>query len=147
MAMISLLRKMNVGENGQPLWRDPRDGRSIVPHGFRATFRTWAEDETHYPRAVIEQAMGHQVGTEVERAYRRTDVLEKRKALMADWADAQALGCDFPVAWDMSTDETALQVASAIRNQTEATTARFRGGRRRSSSCSPDENITGTRPI
>lgn len=45
-----------------------------------------AEDETHFPRTVIEQAMGHQVGTEVERAYRRTDVLEKRRALMSDWS-------------------------------------------------------------
>jgi integrase len=86
MAMIALLRKLNVGPDGLPQWRDPRDGRAIVPHGFRATFRTWAEDETHYPRSVIEQAMGHQVGTEVERAYRRTDVLEKRRALMSDWA-------------------------------------------------------------
>ncbi len=75
---------MNVGEDGLR-WRDPRDGRAIVLRGFRATFRTWAEDETHYPCSVIEQAMGHQVGTEVERAYRRTDVLEKRRALMADW--------------------------------------------------------------
>jgi integrase len=87
MAMVAILRKLNVGSEGDPLWRDPRDGRPIVPHGFRATFRTWAEDETHYPGAVIEQAMGHQVGTEVERAYRRTDVLEKRRALMADWAN------------------------------------------------------------
>jgi integrase len=86
MAMIALLRKLNVGPDGLPQWRDPRDGRPMVPHGFRATFRTWAEDETHYPRSVIEQAMGHQVGTEVERAYRRTDVLEKRRSLMSDWA-------------------------------------------------------------
>jgi hypothetical protein len=40
-----------------------------------------------FPRAVIEQAMGHQVGTQVERAYRRTDVLEKRRALMEDWSN------------------------------------------------------------
>ena len=85
--MLTFLKKMNVGSDGQPRWRDPQDGRAIVPHGFRATFRTWPEDETHYPRAVIEQAMGHQVGTEVERAYRRTDVLEKRRSLMADWAE------------------------------------------------------------
>jgi integrase len=86
MAMIALLRKMNVGMDGKPLWRDPRDGRPVVPHGFRATFRTWAEDDTQYPHTVIEQAMGHQVGTEAERAYRRTDVLEKRRALMSDRA-------------------------------------------------------------
>jgi integrase len=87
MAMTMLLRKMNVGEDKKAIWRDPRDGRSIVPHGFRATFRTWAEEETHHPRAVMEQALGHQVGTEVERAYRRTDVLEKRRTLMVEWAN------------------------------------------------------------
>ncbi|MEJ1935476.1 site-specific integrase, partial [Nostoc sp. NIES-2111] len=86
MAMLALLRKMNASDDGKPRWRDPRDARPIVPHGFRSTFRTWAEDETRHPRSVIEQAMSHQVGTEVERAYRRTDVLEKRRALMADWA-------------------------------------------------------------
>ena len=86
MAMTMLLRKMNTGKAKPPPWRDPMDGRPVVPHGFRATFRTWAEEETHYPRAVMEQALGHQVGTEVERAYRRTDVLEKRRALMVEWA-------------------------------------------------------------
>jgi integrase len=85
MAMISMLRKMNVRGDGKLLRRDPRDGRPIVPHGFPATFRTWAEDDTHYPHSVIEQAMGHQVGKDSERAYRRTDVLEKRRALMSDW--------------------------------------------------------------
>lgn len=86
MAMLSFLKKLNVGGEGKVRWRDPRDGRPIVPHGLRATFRTWAEDETHFPHAVIEQAMGHQVGTKVERAYRRTDVLEKRRSLMQEWA-------------------------------------------------------------
>ncbi|WP_406857564.1 integrase arm-type DNA-binding domain-containing protein [Alsobacter sp. KACC 23698] len=88
MAMLTHLKKMNMVGNGGVRWRDPRDGRPIVPHGFRATFRTWAEDQTHFPRAVIEQAMGHQVGTEVERAYRRTDVLERRRELMSEWANA-----------------------------------------------------------
>ena len=54
-------------------------------HGFRATFRTWAEEVATFPHAVVEQAMGHQVGTVVERAYRRTDVLEKRRELMEAW--------------------------------------------------------------
>lgn len=85
MAMTMLLRKMNLGTPA-PRWVDDTDGRPVVPHGFRATFRTWAEEETGYPRAVMEQALGHQVGTKVERAYRRTDVLEKRRHLMADWA-------------------------------------------------------------
>ena len=61
-------------------------GLRITAHGFRATFRTWAEEVATFPHAVIEQAMGQQVGTQVERAYRRTDVLDKRRQLMDTWA-------------------------------------------------------------
>ena len=76
---------MNSGADKK--WIDPARGRPITAHGFRATFRTWAEEiATFLAHAVIEQAMGHQVGTQVERAYRRTDVLEKRRALMEAWA-------------------------------------------------------------
>ena len=63
-----------------------RQWNTITAHGFRATFRTWAEEVATVPHAVIEQAMGHQVGTQVERAYRRTDILDKRRALMETWA-------------------------------------------------------------
>jgi integrase len=85
MALLTLIKRMN-GVSGEQ-WVDPANGRPITAHGFRATFRTWAEEVTGFPHAVIEQAMGHQVGTEVERAYRRTDVLEKRRDLMEGWAD------------------------------------------------------------
>jgi integrase len=81
--MLALLQRMN---GGGPKWIDPTSKRPITPHGFRATFRTWAEETTSSPHAVIEEAMGHQVGTQVERAYRRTDVLAKRRELMAAWA-------------------------------------------------------------
>jgi integrase len=81
---LSLIKRMNWGALR---WIDQDSGRPITPHGFRATFRTWAEEKTDFPRAVIEEAMGHQVGNNVERAYRRTDVLEKRRKLMQDWAD------------------------------------------------------------
>jgi integrase len=84
MAMLTLLKRMNSG--GQQ-WQDSTSGKPIVPHGFRATFRTWCEEITHFPHAIIEEAMGHVVGTAVERAYRRTDVLEQRRALMEAWAD------------------------------------------------------------
>lgn len=82
MAMLILLQRMNSGE---AKWLDPTSGKPIVPHGFRASFRTWAEETAHSPNTVIEEAMGHVVGTAVERAYRRTDVLEQRRALMAAW--------------------------------------------------------------
>jgi integrase len=83
MAMLTLLKRMNRGDQK---WLDALSGKPIVPHGFRASFRTWAEEIAHFPHAVIEEAMGHIVGTQVERAYRRTDVLEQRRQLMDAWA-------------------------------------------------------------
>ena len=83
MALLTLLKRMN---SGADKWIDPASRRRITAHGFRATFRTWAEEVATFPHAVIEQAMGHQVGSQVERAYRRTDILEKRRALMESWA-------------------------------------------------------------
>jgi integrase len=90
MALLTLLRRMNVAHEK---WVDAADGRPITAHGFRATFRTWAEEVTGFPHAVIEEAMGHQVGNQVERAYRRTDVLEKRRELMDAWANYCGLDC------------------------------------------------------
>jgi integrase len=55
-------------------------------HGFRSTFRDWTSETTTYPRELAEMALAHQVGNEVERAYRRTDLLEKRRELMQAWA-------------------------------------------------------------
>ena len=72
MAMTMVLRKLGLGD--------------LTVHGFRSTFRDWAAEETHYPNIVAEQALAHTVGNAVEAAYRRGDLLEKRRALMADWA-------------------------------------------------------------
>jgi integrase len=83
MSLLTLLKRMNSGDRK---WLDKDDGRPITAHGFRATFRTWAEEVATVPHAVIEQAMGHQVGNKVERAYRRTDLLERRRELMDAWA-------------------------------------------------------------
>ena len=82
MAMLTLLKRMNIGARK---WLD-KDGRPITAHGFRSAFRTWAEEVATVPHAVVEQAMGHQVGGKVERAYRRTDLIEKRRQLMDAWA-------------------------------------------------------------
>jgi integrase len=63
-----------------------RMGRDdITVHGFRSTFRTWAGERTAHPVHVIEQALAHSIGTKVERAYARTDLLEKRRRLMTEW--------------------------------------------------------------
>lgn len=56
-------------------------------HGFRSSFRDWAGDETEFPREVAEAALAHKVGDAVELAYRRSNALDKRRALMTDWAE------------------------------------------------------------
>jgi integrase len=72
MAMTMTLRRMGRGD--------------ITVHGFRSTFRDWAAEQTGYPNHVVEMALAHTIGDKVEAAYRRGDLLEKRRALMRDWA-------------------------------------------------------------
>jgi integrase len=60
---------------------------TVTVHGFRSAFRDWAGNETHFAREVAEAALAHVVGDASERAYRRGDALEKRRALMNAWAD------------------------------------------------------------
>jgi integrase len=69
-----------------------RLGRSETIPGFRAAFRTWAGERTAYPPHVVEQALAHTVGSAVERAYTRGDLLDQRRRLMEDWASF----CDRP---------------------------------------------------
>jgi len=64
--------------------RDMRPGLTV--HGFRSTFRDWAAEQTAYPNHVVEMALAHAVGDAVEAAYRRGDLLEKRRKLMEVWA-------------------------------------------------------------
>ena len=54
MAMLTLLKKMNRDGSRKPRWVDPKSGRSITPHGLRATFRTWGED-VGFPRDLLEE--------------------------------------------------------------------------------------------
>lgn len=63
-----------------------RRGMEARPHGFRSSFRDWCAEATNTPRDVAETALGHVIGGSVERAYRRTDFLEQRRALMESWA-------------------------------------------------------------
>jgi integrase len=71
MALTMLMRRMKVGH--------------LTPHGFRSSFRDWVGDETEFPREIAEAALAHAVGDEVERSYRRSDALERRRALMLAW--------------------------------------------------------------
>jgi integrase len=61
-------------------------GFAATVHGFRSTFRDWAAECTNFPREVCEMALAHTVANKVEAAYRRGDLLEKRRELMAAWA-------------------------------------------------------------
>ncbi len=58
-----------------------------VPHGMRSSFRDWAAESSDEPREIAEHALGHVEGSASERAYRRTDYFERRRALMQEWAD------------------------------------------------------------
>jgi integrase len=72
MALTMVMRRMGQGQ--------------FTVHGFRSAFRDWAGERTNFPREVAEAALAHVVGDETERAYRRGDALEKRRALMETWA-------------------------------------------------------------
>lgn len=56
-----------------------------VPHGFRSTFRDWAAEQTSFPEEIRKVASGHTVGNVVDRAYQRSDLLDKRRQLMTLW--------------------------------------------------------------
>ena len=64
-------------------------GRGIdaVPHGFRSSFRDWAAECTDAPREVCELALAHVNRDRVEAAYRRSDLFDRRRTLMQQWAD------------------------------------------------------------
>ena len=61
-------------------------GIGAVPHGFRSSFRDWAAERTDAPHAVMEAALAHVVRNQVEAAYARSDLFERRRVLMEQWA-------------------------------------------------------------
>ncbi len=71
MAMLMLLRRMK---------------QDCTVHGFRATFRGWAEECTSHAHEVCEMALAHAIANQAEAACRRGDLFEKRRQLMNDWA-------------------------------------------------------------
>jgi integrase len=64
----------------------------ITVHGFRSTFRDWASERTHFPGEMAEMALAHAISNQVEAAYRRGDLFERRRRMMIDWATF----CDRP---------------------------------------------------
>ncbi len=65
---------------------DTRSKRPAVPHGLRSTFRDWVAERTNYPGEMAEVALAHQISSAVEASYRRGDMIEKRRGMMAAWA-------------------------------------------------------------
>jgi len=86
MSISAVMRRMQEAEvkAGGVGYVDPRMKRPAVPHGLRSTFRQWAA-ERGYPRDMAEIALAHWQGSEVERAYQRSDMLDRRRDMMADW--------------------------------------------------------------
>ena len=71
-AMLTMLRELGI---------------DAVPHGFRSSFRDWAAECSDAPREVCELALAHVNNDRVEAAYRRSDLFERRRTLMQEWAD------------------------------------------------------------
>ena len=83
MSISAVMRRMQEAEAkaGRAGYLDARNKRPDVPHGLRSTFRDWCAEQG-VDRDMAEMALAHTVGSEVERAYRRSDILERRRALM-----------------------------------------------------------------
>lgn len=111
MAMSEFLK----GLNGDPAkYVDRRSGRPITVHGFRSTFRDWASEETNFPHEVCEMALAHVIGNKAEAAYRRGELLAKRRELMDAWAEFCASAP--PAAKD--SDDAAAKIAAQVRRKT-----------------------------
>jgi integrase len=88
MTLSAVMKRMHgdafkVNQKG---WLDPVQKKPAVPHGLRSTFRDWVAEKTAYPDTLAEVALSHKIGTAVEQAYRRGDMLAKRRQMMEDWA-------------------------------------------------------------
>lgn len=98
---ITLLNALPRFEGVEFIFPSPRGGKlsdmaltktmrdmkiDAVPHGFRSTFRDWVAECTNFPNEVAEMALAHIIKNKVEAAYRRGDLIEKRRQMMTDWA-------------------------------------------------------------
>lgn len=87
MSLSAVIRRMNEDQSdgALPPWRDD-DGRGAVPHGFRASFRTWVDDVRPLDASAAERALAHEDANQVVGAYRRSDMFDRRVPLMQAWA-------------------------------------------------------------
>jgi integrase len=89
MTLSATMRRMHAAEveKGGPGYLDRVSKSPAVPHGLRSTFRDWVADRTRYPGEMAEVALAHRISNATEAAYRRGDMIEKRRAMMAAWAN------------------------------------------------------------
>jgi len=89
MTLSATMKRMNTAdlEKGGLGYTDSTNKRPAVPHGLRSTFRDWVAERTTYPGEMAEVALAHQISNAVEAAYRRGDMVERRRQMMSDWAD------------------------------------------------------------
>ncbi|WP_174416591.1 tyrosine-type recombinase/integrase [Sulfitobacter donghicola] len=87
MSISAVMPRMQNSEikSGRAGFWDPRSKRAAVPHGLRSTFRQWAAEQG-FPRDMAEISLAHFIGSDVEQAYQRSDMLECRRAMMEAWA-------------------------------------------------------------
>ena len=64
---------------------DARTKDQAVPHGLRSCFRVWVTERTNFDGDMAEIALAHKIGSKVRQAYDRSDMIEKRRAMMAAW--------------------------------------------------------------
>ena len=89
MTLSATMRRIHEAEieAERPGFLDRVSKRPAVPHGLRSTFRDWVAERTTYPGDMAEVALAHKISSAVESAYRRGDMIEKRRAMMAAWSD------------------------------------------------------------
>lgn len=89
MTLSATMRRLHAAElaEGKEGFLDRVSKRPAVPHGLRSTFRDWVAERTNYPGDMAEVALAHRISSAVEASYRRGDMVEKRRTMMAAWAD------------------------------------------------------------
>jgi integrase len=85
-AAMKRLHQADIKDGGEG-FTDRLSGRPAVPHGLRSVFRDWVSERTDFPGELGEMALAHKVGSDVEGAYRRGQMTNKRRPLMQAWSD------------------------------------------------------------
>lgn len=88
MTLSATMKRMHEAEvaKGGVGFIDRTSKRPAVPHGLRSTFRDWVAERTTFPGDMAEVALAHKISNAVEASYRRGDMIEKRRRMMADWS-------------------------------------------------------------